>query len=665
MIRRALFAAALLAGAAPGPLLAQADDLAAKFGALEAVGAVRLSPDGTRVAYVSPRKGGGQTLVIADLTGKASPKGILSETHDRERLVGCNWVTDKRLICRIHVIFDDASRLLGFTRMFVMNDDGSGISMLTRDNEEGALGYSQFGGEVIDWSVPDAPGHVLFARTFVPTDGSATYSSSNISKRDEGLGVEDLDTITLKRRVVERAKREAEEYISDGHGNVRVMGFRGIDGTEQLTGRIHYVYRKGGSRDWQDLSTLREQGVGTSTGFNPYAVDSAKDVVYGFDDKDGRKALYSISLDGKAQRTLLLSRPDVDIGGLVRIGRNQRVVGATYAAERRTIDYFDPQLKGLSAALRKALPGNPDVYIVDSSADEGKLLILAESDLDPGMFYLFDKTTHQLGEVLPVRPELKGVAMGTMKPITYTVSDGTKIPAYLTLPPGSTGRNLPAIVMPHGGPSSRDEWGFDWLVQFFAAKGYAVIQPNYRGSSGYGVDFFQHNGFQSWRTSIGDVNDAGRWLVSQGIADPKKLVVFGWSYGGYAALQSPALDPALFKAIVAVAPVTDLQHLGEESREFTNHKIMLDFIGQGPHVVQGSPARNVDKFAAPVLMFHGDRDQNVNIEESRFMNARLRGAGKSVEFVTFPGLDHYLLSPEARTQLLSQSDAFFRKAIGL
>jgi dipeptidyl aminopeptidase/acylaminoacyl peptidase len=666
MKRYALCAGLLLAGAFASPATGQtADDLAAKFGALEAVGQVSLSPDGTKVAYVSPRKASGQVLTIADLTGKAPPKAILAESHARETLTRCNWATDARLICRLYVTFDVTGHLLGFTRLFAINVDGTGIAMLTRDGNAGEIGVAQSGGRVIDWTVPDAPGHVLFEKVFVPVQSSAAGEGTNIVRRDEGLGVEDLDVVTLKRRTVERAKREAAEYITDGRGVVRVMGFQSSDGTEQLLGRIHYVFRKARSRDWQDLSTLRFQGGSTSTGFNPYAVDPAKDEVYGFDDHDGRKALYSLSLDGNSQRTLLLSRPDVDIDSLVRIGRNGRVVGASYATEKRTIDYFDPQLKTLSAALEKALPGHPGVYFVDSSADESKLLLFAASDTDPGMFYMFDKATHQLGQVLPVRPELQGVAMGEMKPITYTATDGTKIPAYLTLPPGSSGKNLPAIVMPHGGPSARDEWGFDWLVQYFATRGYAVIQPNYRGSAGYGADFYQHNGFRSWRTAIGDVNDAGRWLVAQGIAAPSKLAIFGWSYGGYAALQTSVLDPALYKAIVAVAPVTDLQHLGEESRDYANHKLVLQEIGEGPQVVEGSPARNAGRIIAPVLMFHGDKDQNVDVEESKFMAEKLRDAGKQVDLVIFPGLDHQLPSAEARTRLLSQSDAFLRKALRL
>ena len=264
----------------------------------------------------------------------------------------------------------------------------------------------------------------------------------------------------------------------------------------------------------------------------------------------------------------MLARNDVDVDGLIRIGRQRRVVGASYATDRREAEYFDPELRKLGAGLEKALPGHPAIDFVDASADESKLLIYAGTDVQPGTYFLYDKVSHGLGQLLPVRPSLEGVALAPMRTVEFPAADGTMIPAYLTVPTGSSGKGLPAIVMPHGGPNARDEWGFDWLVQFFAARGFAVIQPQFRGSGGYGAAWYQKNGFKSWRTAVGDVNDAARWLVGQGIADKGKLAIFGWSYGGYAALQSQVLDPDLFKAVVAVAPVTDLQLLRNEEFQF-------------------------------------------------------------------------------------------------
>ncbi|MCW1403154.1 S9 family peptidase [Novosphingobium sp. MW5] len=638
------------------------DATAAKFGALQGVSDIAMSPDGNWASIVAPRPGGGQRLFIADLVSGGAPKPILAETGKEQNLRGCRWATDTRLVCTVSVVIKDNGVLIGFSRLIALNKDGSGITVLSKGGGMNSTGYIQNGGRIIDWDLPGKPGKVLVTRQFVP---EVSDYATNITKEADGIGVEELDITSLSRKVVERPKPTTAEFLSDGKGNVRIMGSALVDGNGRLTGRTNYYYRKQGSREWELLSKVSGSAQGIDAGFDPYAIDPAKNVVYGFENKDGFTALSSVSLDGTATKQLVLSRSDVDIDGLVRIGRDGRVVGASYATERRTIEFFDPDLKKLGAALKRALPGNPNIDFLDSSADESRLLLFASGDTNPGMIYVYDKTTRKLAELLPARPELAGVALGTMAPITYTAADGTKIPGYLTLPPGSTGKNLPAIVMPHGGPSARDEWGFDWLAQYFATKGFAVLQPNFRGSAGYGADFYQRNGFQSWKTAIGDVNDAGRWLLSQGIAAPGKLAVVGWSYGGYAALQSPALEPDLFKAIVAIAPVTDLEQLRTDASQFTSSRLVSKFIGSGPHVREGSPAQNVGRIRAPVLLFHGDLDQNVNVGQSRLMNSKLKGESKTVEYVEFPGLDHYLYEPAARTEMLTRSDAFLRKALGL
>jgi dipeptidyl aminopeptidase/acylaminoacyl peptidase len=260
---------------------------------------------------------------------------------------------------------------------------------------------------------------------------------------------------------------------------------------------------------------------------------------------------------------------------------------------------------------------------------------------------VFQKATKRLTEIAPARPELATMKLAPMKPVSFPAADGTMIPGYLTLPVGHSGKNLPAIVMPHGGPSARDDWGFDWLVQFFAARGYAVLQPNFRGSAGYGSEWFRNNGFQSWRTAVGDVNDAGRWLVKQGIADASRLGIDGWSYGGYAALQSQVLDPDLYRAVVAIAPVTDLVSLKDQYLDNRYYPQVAAMIGSGPHLREGSPAQNAAAIKSPVLLFHGDLDLNVGIEASRLMQARLRGAGKQVQLVEYDGAPHGLFATES------------------
>lgn len=655
--------AAVAMAAVLGAGAARAEDaqaVAARFGALEAVQQISLSPDGTKVAYVKPHPTAGTVVYVADLTGSAPPKMAIASHGRDEQIYWCGWSSDTRLVCKIHIIYNNAGQLLSFTRAYALDATGGNAVMLSAGTGGRTMGIMQSGGDVIDWDVAGRPGAVLMARVFLEQESSGT----NVAGKSPGVGVEEVDTVTVKRRVVERPRIDAIEYITDGHGTVRIMGTKSSDANGYLRSKLKYFYRRAEGREWEALSSIDAQSSGIG-GFNPYAVDAKRNVVYGFDDKDGRSVLYSITLDGAFTRHLELGRPDVDIDDLVRIGRDDRVVGASYATERRMIEYFDPELRKLAAALGKALPGQPLISFIDANRDESKLLLVASSDTDPGRFYLFDKATRQLGPVLPVRPELDGLAMAPMQAITFPASDGTQIPAYLTLPPGSGGKNIPAIVMPHGGPGARDEWGFDWLVQFYAARGYAVLQPNFRGSTGYGASWYQQNGFKSWKVAIGDVVDAGRWLKAQGIAAPDKLGIVGWSYGGYAALQSSVLDPDLFKVIVAIAPVTDLEQLRSESRDFTNFTLVDAYIGQGAHVREGSPAQNAARIKAPVLMFHGDRDQNVKITESRLMLGKLQGVGKQAQLVEFPGLAHSLGDSAARTRMLFESDQFLRKAMGL
>lgn len=634
------------------------NDFAEAFGAREAVRQISLSPDGTKVAIIQPTKGRGSALMVGDLVNGGALKAIVASTGNPDKLVDCHWSTDTRLICRISITTNVDGERLGFSRIVAVDADGKNLKLLSARTSDRSLGLMQNGGSLIDWGA-GGNGSALMTRLFVPETSTGTH----IAESQTGLGVELIDTNSLSRKQIEPARENAVDYISDGQGNVRVMGIQPKTSTGYDSGKIIYSYRTADSRAWKPLTTVTIV-AGQTIGFLPYAVDPALNVVYGFENRDGRSALYSIALDGSMTKKPILSRADVDIDDLIEIGRQNRVVGAAFVTDRREAEFFDPALKALRAALGKALPGKI-VTFIDASADESKLLLFANSDVDPGRYYVFDKKTRSLAEVLASRPGLDGAKLATVKPITYQAADGTNIPAYLTLPAGRDGKNLPAIVMPHGGPGARDEWGFDWLSQYFAARGYAVIQPNFRGSTGYGDAWYEKNGFQSWRTSIGDVNDAGRWLVKSGIADPRKLAIVGWSYGGYAALQSSVLDPDLFKAIVAIAPVTDLDALRDQSRNFTNFPQVDALIGHGPWVAEGSPARNAGKIKAPVLLFHGDRDTNVEIGESRLMTGKIKGAGGKVELVEFKGLDHQLDDDMARAQLLSKADAFLRGAMGL
>jgi dipeptidyl aminopeptidase/acylaminoacyl peptidase len=625
------------------------------FGSREDVIEPRLSPDGANILYITPGPGPRTYAVLSNLaSGKTSI--VATANGNPDVLRRCDYAALDRVVCRVTATLNQTGEMIGIERLMAMNTDGKDTKMLGQPSSYFDSGLRQIDAAVLDWGTR-TDGRLLMEREYVPEEGK---TGSHVVREKSGLGVDKVDTRSLVSDQIEPAKDIASDYMSDGRGNIRVMRIDETETSGALTGRVKYLYRAAGSRAWK---TLADYADGQQQ-MQPLAVDADINSVYALKNKDGRNALFAIKLDGSGVETLIASNPKVDIDNVVRVGDGLKVIGYTYAEESRHAVYFDAEFKQLSESLSKALPKLPLVDFVDSSADGRKLLIFANSDTDPGRYYLFDRDSKTLNEAMLDRPDLEGRTLAEVKPITVTGADGAQIPAYLTLPLGRPAKGLPAVVLPHGGPSDRDVWGFDWLPQFLAARGYAVIQPEYRGSAGYGETWLNVNGFKNWRTSMGDIAASTRWLASQGIADPNRIAIVGWSYGGYAALMEAETDPSLYKAVVAVAPVTDLQSLKEDAQRYTDSRIVEQFVGSGPHIAEGSPARHADGIRVPVLLAHGDLDQNVSFGQSQKMASALQGAGKKVEFLQYKGLDHQLADSTARTELLTHIGTLLEQTIG-
>lgn len=647
----------LLAAAALWPATVNAQSTlledATAFGFRTSVDSIELSPDGRKVAYIEPAAGGAAVAYVADLD-RGTVRGFLRADGGAEYLAGCTFVTNVRLACRYLTTVDDSGVLVDFSRLIAINSDGSGLKRLGQSTSAYDERIRQFDGNIIDW-LPSQAGAVLMAREYIPEAGK---TGSLIARSADGLGVDRVDTLTLASKSVERPRKGASGYMSDGQGNVRLMVIREADGQGILTGRVRIDYRPLNSREWKVLSGFAKEQI------EPLKIDGTTNSLYALKKLDGRNALYRIRLTDPVQTEVVASNPRVDIDQVISIANGQRVIGYSFVEDKRDAVYFDPEYKALRVLVAKALPNLPLIEFLDSSADGSKILLFAGSDSDPGRYYLFDRTTKNLNELLLARPQLDKRTLASVKPVSVRVADGTNIPAYLTLPPGKEAKNLPSIVLPHGGPSSRDEWGFDWLAQFLAARGYAVIQPNYRGSAGFGDKWLMDNGFKSWRTSIGDITGSIKWLISQGIADPNRLAAVGWSYGGYAALQAAATEPGLFKAVAAIAPVTDLQLLKTENRGYTSARVVSDFVGSGPHIQEGSPLQRAASIKVPVLLVHGDKDSNVGVEHSLKMQAALRSRGTPVELLRYKALDHRLYDSAARREILLKLGELLDRTIG-
>ncbi|MDB5703525.1 MAG: prolyl oligopeptidase [Sphingomonas bacterium] len=382
-----------VAGIAAQPA-AGASDAAAQFGARQMVEDISLSPDGKSIAIVQPTEGRGSALYVVSLAGAPELKPILSSTGSPDRLDYCRWATGTRLICGIAVFQTVGGELTGYTRIITLNADGSDMKILSERSSTELLGVAGNGGNVIDWQ-GDNKGAVLISEYHLPN-----HSTGYILKNsNEGQAVYLVDTKTLERKAVEPPKYGGIDYIADGRGTVRIMAVQPSTSNGYKGNRTTFTYRKRDGQEWLPLS-IATYGGGLST--EPLAVDPDLDVVYGLENKGGRTALYKIALDGSMKTDLIFERPDADVDGLIRIGRQGRVVGASYAGEKRHAVFFDPSLKSLAASLSRALPGHPMVSFQDASADENILLLWAGSDMDPGRYYLFNKTTKSLTEVMAV-----------------------------------------------------------------------------------------------------------------------------------------------------------------------------------------------------------------------------------------------------------------------
>ena len=384
--------------------------------------------------------------------------------------------------------------------------------------------------------------------------------------------------------------------------------------------------------------------------------------------------LYEMSLaDGKLSGPLR-SRTDAEIAGIIR-DANKVVIGVAYSGLYPSYDLFDAALnKDVKAAIN-ALP-DASVSLASWSDDWSKILLYAEGGKQPGRYMLFDRAAKKLSQVARSRPDIKAEEVGEVITIEYKTRDGLVIPALVTWPagvPADQRKNLPMVVLPHGGPESYDSVGFDWLAQFFANEGYVVLQPNFRGSGGFGATFAQA-GYKEWgRKMQDDVTDGAKALMSMGWADPARTCIVGWSYGGYAALAGGALTPDLYKCVVSIAGVSDLRSmLGWEKRErgplspaFAYWSRVIGDIDQDAEAIEAvSPYRLAANFKAPVLLIHGGDDLVVPDRQSEMMEQALKAAGKPVAYLRIGKDDHSLIAVDSRNKALTAIGDFLRTHIG-
>jgi dienelactone hydrolase len=361
----------------------------------------------------------------------------------------------------------------------------------------------------------------------------------------------------------------------------------------------------------------------------------------------------------------------VDFGGAIFAESTDELVGTSYEDERTRLYFRDKAWQADYELLRAKFPGK-EIGFGSSTADDRVVLITASGDTDPGERYIFDRGTKKLTLQYKVRERIPREQMASMQAVHYPSSDGLEIPAYLTLPKGVPAKNLPAILLPHGGPWARDGWGFNNLAQFMANRGYAVLQPNFRGSTGYGKKFL-NAGNKQWGDKMqDDVTWGVKYLVAQGIADPKRVGIMGGSYGGYATLAAVAFTPDVYGAAVAIVAPSNLITLLDSIPPYWEAGRIIFYERMGnPKTAEGkaqlvrqSPLTAAGKIKTPLLVAQGANDPRVKKAESEQIVIALRDRGFPVEYILAPDEGHGFQRPVNSMSLWAASERFFAHHLG-
>jgi dienelactone hydrolase len=623
------------------------------FAARSRIEGVALSPDGRYLSLIQTQHGTAAVVVIERKDGTAGSRKVVLGEPENFRISWCRWATASRLLCGYRTSAEIQGQYYILTRLVAVDADGGNMRVLLQDADET---QGQFQDQVINWS-PGIPDTVLIEADEGIGNGALGAAAPNgVVIADIGThglpAVFELNVVTGRLTLRQHSRQPIRHWVTDQQGQVR-LGW-GFEGTE-----ISYYARLDADREWRRLSKFEVFSRGS--GFMPIAIsEDDPHVAYAIADANGREALWRMDLTDQSDATLLVSHPRADMSDPLR-SRAGTLVGIRYDTEYPGVYYLQPRAQTVIDTLKKSLPGQ--FTVIEDSALEHRLYVIGSmSDVDPLSYRVFDTRTGVITNIADPYPELDRSSLAPMRPITYAARDGTMIPGYLSLPPGETKSALPLVVMPHGGPIARDTWEYFFLRQFLISRGYAVLQMNFRGSSGYGEDWF-FAAHQDWGgLTYDDVVDATRWAIDQHIADPARVCIVGWSFGGYLALVGAQRNGDLFHCAVSIAGISDLRMLLDE-RYFSltsRRQIGTD----KDKLKRDSPRLHAADFRVPVLLLHGDSDAQVPFEQSVAMDSSLTHADRPHRFIAVHGADHSFSAESARSTLLREVEDFLRKNIG-
>ncbi|MCE2990996.1 MAG: prolyl oligopeptidase family serine peptidase [Nitrosomonadaceae bacterium] len=625
-----------------------------------------LSPNGDWLAAISPFKGR-NNLVVINLAERSRRILTSFETTD---VANFYWVNNKRICMRVSD-GQDVTGNFNYRGTFCINTDGTEFADFTRIDRR---------------SSADQGRAILFNPVRAVGGDSNEYIVSMRARTTASVDLYRFNTINGRYQLLTfNSPGDVQSWVLDRNQVPRAaLTFEPRQGNETFR-RVGVWYRESADAKWEKLFENRiTWGV-------PYG-DSMQILGFDYDNKTlfvsariGRDkfAVYKYDPSTKKLGDLVFEHPLIDIeDGLLFSNEKKKLVGIRYSAEMPVTKWFDPELEKLQQQLDATLKGMVNnIGIVEEKTK--RILVTSVSPTHAGQYYLFDNETKSLEPLVKRRDWLPEQAMSERRFIKYKARDGLEIPAWVTIPKGSTGKNLPLVVHIHGGPQVRQYFGVQWnnerwpVAQFLASRGYAVLEPEPRGSTGFG-DKHYSAGIKQWGLAMqDDLTDGALHLVKEGIVDKSRMCLYGGSYGGYASLQGVVREGDLFKCTIPIVAVTDLfmlqqvQHSdiaerGDKSLDTEFTVAVGDSVRDKEQFTRTSPARNVDKINVPVLMFHGSDDRRVPIiHANEFVRAmRSSGRGGLIDYVVYNGEGHGFNKDENVIDHIRRTEQFLAKHIG-
>lgn len=635
LIARNAALAALLALSAAGVAAAPAvpDRIPAEtFGAFPSYGSPEISPNGKRVVAIA-LNGKQKVVIVYDLDGDSNhfTRITLAEKLD---LMSVRWAGNNKILLSVL----GTGKLLGnevpMTRLFLRDLDTGVLKALGGDKVGGL-----FGGDIV--FVDPAGGYVLLSAQ------QSIFETPSVLR---------IDLATLKSKEIAPAQTGVWSWYADPGGTVRA----GL-GSDLDSWWLYYREREG--QGFRKIKGKRNAAMSLSNLETLIPIASSNKGYAIANKTTGRYGVYRYDFLTDTLGEPVFEHPRVDVDSIVRSQRTGEPDAVLYTDERERMAWLDKGMQAIQDRLDKALPGRVN-RIVSRDGTDNRMLVLSTTGSDPGTYYLFDRGTRTLATLAKTYEGLDGKALAPVEPVAYSARDGLSIPAYLTKPVGRGAKGLPLIVMPHGGPFVRDKWAYDAWVQFLANRGYVVIQPNFRGSTGYGRTYVDAASGEFGRKMQDDLDDGVRWLADQGLVDPKRVCIMGASYGGYAAMWAAARNPEIYRCAISLAGISDIRSmLRYDPSTWIARRYYRDWRdrirGDSKFDLETvSPLARARDIRIPLLIAHGKDDKRVPPSQSTKLHEALQRAGRPHEYVLYPEEGHGFTKPENTVDFLKRVERF-------